>query len=227
MSGLSYYHKIRLLPDPFQSFPVRQLFQALKKVSPSFPDTRRPVSENLLLLLVDKLQLLGLSFYETTLFSTMFLFAFYFGLRISEYTSSQHNLKFENVQVSANSVVINFHSYKHSRNQSLPHFINRTHLRHCPVLFANKYISMRSATQGSFFVLNNKPISARKFSNILKQLILLLDLPPQFYSAHSFRIGAATHWFSKNFSEQRIRQLGRWSSNAFLSYIRSFINHST
>jgi len=227
MSGLSYYHKIRLLPDPFQSFPVRQLVQALKKVSPSFPDTRRPVSENLLLLLVDKLQLLGLSFYETTLFSTMFLFAFYFGLRISEYTSSQHNLKFENVQVSANSVVINFHSYKHSRNQSLPHFINRTHLRHCPVLFANKYISMRSATQGSFFVLNNKPISARKFSNILKQLILLLDLPPQFYSAHSFRIGAATHWFSKNFSEQRIRQLGRWSSNAFLSYIRSFINHST
>ena len=111
MSGLSYYHKMRMLPDPFQSFPVRQLLQALKKNSPSSPDSRRPISEFLLLQLLDKLQTLGLPIYETNLFSTMFLFAFYFGLRIGEYTSSQHNLLFEEVVVSNTSVTITFHSH--------------------------------------------------------------------------------------------------------------------
>ena len=216
-----------MLADPFQSYPVRQLLQAFRKLSPSSPDNRRPISEPLLLLIIDKIQILGLSLYETTLFSTMFLFAFYFGLRISEFTSSHHNLLVEEVQVSEHSVVITFHSFKHSRNQSLPHFINRTSLRHCPVDFANKYLAMRPPVPGPFFILNNKPVSPRSFSSKLKQLLSLLNLPTQFYSAHSLRIGAATFWFSKDFSEQRIRQLGRWSSNAFLSYIRSFIDHSS
>ena len=114
MSGLSYYHKIRLLQDPFQYFPVRQLLQSIRKISPSSPDTRRPISEHLLLQLIDNLHRLGLPLHETTLFSTMFLFAFYFGLRISEYTASRHNLLLEEVQVSINSVVIKFHSFKHS-----------------------------------------------------------------------------------------------------------------
>ena len=54
----------------------------------------------------------------------------------------------------------------------------------------------------------------------------MLELSPQFYSPHSLRIGAATHWFAKNLSEHRIRQLGRWSSNAFSSYIREVVDHS-
>jgi len=226
MSGLSYFHKLRMLEDPFQSFPVRQLLQSLRKQSPATPDTRRPISEHLLLQLLDKLHNLSSSEYEITLFSAMFLFAFYFGLRSSEITSSRHNLQFDEIIVSSNSVIISFHSFKHSNRQSLPHIIKQTSLRHCPVVAAKKYITLRPPGAGPFFIFRNKPISAKTFSSKLKQLITLLNLPSQYYSPHSFRIGAATHWFSKNLSEQRIRQMGRWSSNAFSSYIRDFIDHS-
>ena len=197
MSGLSYYHKMRLLFDPFQSFPVRQLLQALKKNSPSTPDIRRPISENLLFQLLDKLHTLGLPNYEYTLFSTMFLFGFYFGLRIGEYTSSQHNLNFEEVVVSSTSVTITFHSHKHSNRQSLPHFINQTKLRYCPVVYANRYLSLRPTVPGPFFIFRSKPITSKKISSTLRQLVILLNLPPHLYSPHSFRIGAATHWFGK------------------------------
>ena len=225
-SGLSYFHKIRNITDPFQSFPVRQMLQALKKVSPSSPDTRRPISECLLFQLLDKIPTLGLPAYESTLFATMFLFAFYFGLRIGEITSSQHNLQYDEIKVTPSSVVITFHSHKHSNRQSLPHSIQPTSLRHCPVAYAIKYLNFRPPLPGPFFMLRNKPISSKQFSSKLRQLLILLNLPHQSYSPHSFRIGAATHWFSKDLSEQRIRQLGRWSSNAFSSYIRSFIDHS-
>ena len=170
ISGLSYYHKICMLSDPFKSFPVRQLLLAMKKISPTIPDSRLPITEHLLLQLVDKIQVLNLPVYETTLFSTMFLFAFYFGLRASEFTSSQHNLQYNEVQVSQNSVIITFHSHKHSYRQSLPHLINQTLLRHCPVRSANKYISLRPAIPGPFFIFRNKPISPRTFSAKLKQI---------------------------------------------------------
>ena len=227
MSGLSYYHKMRILPDPFISFPVRQLVQALKKNSPSTPDTRRPISEIMLLQLVDKLQILALPIYESQLLATMMLFSFYFGLRLGEFTSSQHNLQFNDIAVTSESVIITFHSHKHSNRQSLPHIIGKTNLRHCPVVYANRYLSLRPHVPGPFFIFRNKPVSPKYFAAKLKQLITLLSLPPQFYSPHSFRIGAATHWFAKDFSEQRIRQLGRWSSNAFSAYIRNYVNHSS
>ncbi len=43
---------------------------------------------------------------------------------------------------------------------------------------------------------------------------------------HSFRIGAATTAAHKGLSQQQIQELGRWSSEAFKSYIRSDRSHS-
>ena len=69
MSGLTYYHKIRLLSDPFQLFPVpvRQLFQAIKKKSPALGDSRLPISEHILFELLDNIHILGMSKYESVL----------------------------------------------------------------------------------------------------------------------------------------------------------------
>ena len=226
MSGLTYCHKIRLLTDPFQFFPVRQLFQAIKKNSPSPGDSRLPISESILFDLLDNIHLLGLSKYESILLSTMFLFAFYFGLRIGEYTASPHNLQLTDVCVSHKEVVIIFQSFKHSKQRSLPHSIKPSSLRHCLVKSAMSYASLRPPIEGAFFVYAGKPVSPKSFTTKLKQIISLIGKSPEKFSPHSFRIGAATHWFNKQFSEYQIRQLGRWSSNAFTSYIRNFIDHS-
>ena len=226
LSGLAYFHKIRNFPDPFQSFVIKQLLQAGRKISISSPVKRKPISEDLLLSLVDSMFGLGLPPYDFSLFSTMFLFAFYFGLRISEFTSSRHNLSFTDVSVSDESVTITFHSFKHSKQPSLPHILKPTNLRYCPWQSARTYISKRPAIHGPFFISAGQPVSPKTFSSLLKRLIHLCNKQDDYYSPHSFRIGAATHWFKKGLSEERIRFLGRWSSNAFLSYIRAEIDHS-
>jgi hypothetical protein len=41
------------------------------------------------------------------------------------------------------------------------------------------------------------------------------------YSSHSFRIGAATTAASAGIPDHLIKTLGRWSSNAYLLYIRN------
>jgi len=40
------------------------------------------------------------------------------------------------------------------------------------------------------------------------------------FKTHSFRIGAASSYSEKGVSEQDIKRLGRWKSDAFKGYIR-------
>ena len=209
LSGIAYFHKIRGHPDPFQTFLIKQLLQAGHRISTPSPDKRKPISEELLLSLIDAMSSLNLPSYDFSLYSTMFLFAFYFGLRISELTSSCHNLSFSDVTVSSASITIIFRSFKHSSQPSLPHILKPTHLRFCPCQAALTYISKRPSLPGPFFISAGKPVSPRNFSNMLKRLLPLCNKDPYFYSPHSFRIGAATHWFKKGLSEERIRFLGR------------------
>ena len=178
--------------------------------------------------LLDKIHLLAVSDYESILFSTMFLFAFFFGLRIGEYTTSPHNLQFSDITVSKTEVIVMFQSFKHSNSnrRTLPHSMKPTSSRYCPVVSENNYLKRRPRGPGPIFISLGKPISPKTFTLKFKQLVRLTGRSPEHYSAHSFRIGAATHWFNQNISESRIRQLGRWSSNAFSSYIGGSIDHS-
>ncbi len=55
----------------------------------------------------------------------------------------------------------------------------------------------------------------------VKSVLLLSGTPAENFSSHLFRIGAATTAAHKGLSQQQIQALGRWSSEAFKSYIRS------
>ncbi|KAI4815990.1 hypothetical protein KUCAC02_006111 [Chaenocephalus aceratus] len=52
----------------------------------------------------------------------------------------------------------------------------------------------------------------------------LLSLCIQHYSSHSFRIGAASTSARLGISDQTIQILGRWSSQAYHTYIRNNLN---
>ncbi|KAI8519748.1 hypothetical protein Bbelb_030050 [Branchiostoma belcheri] len=68
--------------------------------------------------------------------------------------------------------------------------------------------------------ISHHPVSSDHFSNTLRKCLERAHLDPQAYTAHSFRIGAATHAASSGASDAQLRALGRWSSDAFKSYIR-------
>ena len=55
---------------------------------------------------------------------------------------------------------------------------------------------------------------------MLGSVIRLCNLDPNGYKGHSFRIGAATYAAEQGVSDDKIRHLGEWKSDAFKKYIR-------
>ena len=75
-----------------------------------------------------------------------------------------------------------------------------------------------------FLIPGKLPLSKTWFNHHLKQILIKSNLSPERYSAHSFRIGAATSAANQGISSSSLQQMGRWSSSAFTSYIRPDIN---
>ncbi len=65
------------------------------------------------------------------------------------------------------------------------------------------------------------PASRAWFQKQLKSVLLSAGILAKNVSSHSFRIGAATSAAQKGLTKHQIQTLGRWSSEAFQSYIRT------
>ena len=92
----------------------------------------------------------------------------------------------------------------------------------CPVAAILGYIAVRGRDQGPFFKLKNgNPLTKPLFSKHVRSALQELGLPYQDFAGHSFRIGAATTAAKAGIEDSTIQILGRWSSSAFLAYIRS------
>lgn len=78
-------------------------------------------------------------------------------------------------------------------------------------------ISSQEPSSGPLFTfMNGTPVSRKYFSDQLCLSLNWCGLDSKQYKGHSFRIGAATTAFTKGISEQKIKAMGRWSSDAFL-----------
>ncbi len=72
---------------------------------------------------------------------------------------------------------------------------------------------------------SNKPVTRFWFQKHLKSVLQQSGIPADNYSSHSFCIRAATSAAQKGLSKHQIQALGRWSSDAFKSYIRTNRSH--
>ena len=83
---------------------------------------------------------------------------------------------------------------------------------------------LRSRAQASpqeplFITEGGEPLSRAWFSSRLRLLCQLCGLPPERYTPHSFRIGAATT-AAMVAPVSTLKAMGRWSSSAFERYLR-------
>ena len=113
--AIAYYHKLFNYSDPSSTFMIQKAFQGLKKLKPSM-DNRQPITPAIINQLVHQLRQLDITSYDKTLFTTMFLVAFYGLCRVSEITHSKHNnhnIQVENVSLrnKPSSIVITFQSF--------------------------------------------------------------------------------------------------------------------
>ena len=73
---------------------------------------------------------------------------------------------------------------------------------------------------------DGKAVTPYFFQKNLKLLLKAGGLDKEKFSAHSLRIGAASFWASLGLSEDVIKTLGRWTTDAVKRYIRCEVDHT-
>lgn len=115
---------------------------------------------------------------------------------------------------------------KQSKTDKLRHgvdvFVGRTGCSLCPVAAVLAYMAIRGSQMGPFLkFVDDKPLTKDSFTRKTREALQAVGLPYQDFAGHSFRIGAATAAARAGVEDSTIRMMGRWSSSAFLSYIRT------
>ena len=224
---------MRAIPDPTGSFMIIQMLKSLHKGNLA-ADTRLPIDKNLLGKLIHATQFTTSSLYERSLFSAMFSLAYHAFLRVGEMTTrsaaaqNPHLLHLSNIHWGEGYITVTFLSYKHSQGTSFSLRIEQgPNNTECPLVIMKAFLQRRGPSQGPLFRhQSGQPILRQDFDRALKRALAFNKLDSQAFKGHSFRIGAATSAAAIGLPDSRIRQLGRWKSDAFKKYIRSSYNVS-
>jgi len=83
-------------------------------------------------------------------------------------------------------------------------------------------MAIRGSKEGPFFQFKDGlPLTKSSFTSRVREAFKATGLPEQNFAGHSFHIRAATAATSTVIKDSVIRTLGRWSSSAYLVYIRT------
>ena len=106
--------------------------------------------------------------------------------------------------------------------QGVDIYVGKTGCPLCPVAGVTAYMVQRGTGEGPFFQFADRtPLTKARFTEQIRAILGDAGLPYSHFAGHSFRIGAATAAANAGLEDSTIRTLGRWNSNAFLSYIRT------
>ncbi len=228
ISALSYVHKINNWVDPTVSFIISKLKEGCRRLDHRI-DSRLPVTPQILVRLIQVLPSVCKSNFESSLFKAAFLLAFFGFLRVGELAVATKRSDCSRI-ISVSDVYIKTfcmdirirYSKTDQRGNAVMLTIERSSNRQlCPVEAMLHYLQIRSSMLGPLFIhFNREPLTTFQFNHVLKQAIRVVGLAPENFSAHSFRIGAATAAAMHGANEEKIKELGRWKSASYKLYIR-------
>ena len=140
-------------------------------------------------------------------------------------SSDDHTIKIDNVHIieqeSSKSIEISLESYKHSKKTSKFILSENYNSKYSPVQAFLDFLKLRLRQKGVVFIDPcGLPIKISFLANKIKFLIACLGLDKDCYNTHSLRIGRATDLAREGTPEAVIKQTGRWTSEAYLKYIR-------
>ena len=226
VSAIAYIHKLLGLQDPTSSGLVQKLIAGATKVYAPKP-SRLPIT-----ILILHRVLLGIDeiipvHYHKILLKAMFTTSFFGLMRIGEVTMSKQKsvpLLIDQLQLSMEQAIITISQFKHNKGNKpvqIPLQRQEDHVL-CPVYNLSQYILLRGREPGPLFAFPGpSPVPRTFFSKQLSLLISLAGYDIKRYQAHSFRIGGASYYAEKGYTDAQLRLLGRWGSNAFIRYIRN------
>ena len=187
-----------------------------------------PIDKPMLSRLLGALEFTVPGKHHRALYEAMFCLAFRAFLRIGEMTVQSANatnpnlLQWKQLEIKDTSLTVTFIHFKHSKGKPLTLTIKGTASpQDCPLQIMKAYLTMRGATAGPLFLYcPSVPVTRAKFNEQLRGALQFCHFCPKQFKSHSFRIGAATTAAAQGMSDSQIRSLGRWSSDAFMKYIR-------
>ena len=94
----------------------------------------------------------------------------------------------------------------------------------CPYCAMMRYLSYRQTsppTTPLFVLLNGEILSKMVLNKTIQSLVACLGLDRAKFSSHSIRVGAVTSASAKGLGECELKELGDWSSQVYMTYIRS------
>lgn len=227
LSAIAFYHKIKDLDNPTDSFIVRKLLQGYAKKDIPIR-TRKPITQKVLRKVIKSIHAHTADAYTSALFCAIFSLMYHAALRVSEVCSSSnsdHTLQVNQAIMVGSGrkcrVTICFKSYKHQSHPSTPLIVHTTNDNTCPVTLLQKYLRLRGTGSGPLFrATTGDPVHRSEIAEELKHHIGLIGQNPVEYNTHSFRIGKATDMAKNGFSITKIAMVGRWKSNAYTKYLK-------
>ncbi|XP_056612821.1 nuclear pore complex protein DDB_G0274915-like [Triplophysa dalaica] len=239
LSGLQFFHKLIFgSPSPqIASSQTSMLIKGIQRGHPSRPDPRKPITLEILTKCIITLRQGYHSTHTARTLDAMFLLAFFGFLRCSELTiTSKFNPDIHptisDLSVMDDDTISYFIKQSKTDQTKRGHLIYIFNLPSAlqPYQTLQAYLQLRSTQtlnpSDPLFVDDfNRHTTRFWFQKHLKLVLIQSGIPADNFSSHSFRIGAATTAAQKGLSQHQIQTLGRWSSEAFKSYIRSDRSH--
>ena len=238
LAGIHFFYKIIFGSDclVFSSHHISLLIKGIRRSEPAIPDRRLPITINILESCIQELKHGFISTNSDQTLIAMFLLAYFGLLRCSEFTTRgvsfnpQINPRVCDLQI-LNADTIRYFIKQSKTDQSKKGhsvFIFNIASPLLPFQTLAHYLAYRSSiaspSEPLFATDDGKPVTRYWFQAQLKSIITRVGIPADRYSTHSFRIGAATTAANNGLSDLALKTLGRWSSDAYNTYIRSNIS---
>ena len=159
--------------------------------------------------------------YDMSLYAAVLSAGFFGLLHPGEMVYSEHALVATNIYISSTKVVCLLQTSKVHKGP-LPQFVHlyKQPNRACPVTAFIKYAEVQPAKGEQFFIkVDGTPINSGDLANMLCRLLELLNVLHQHFKLHSLRIRNSLHLHLSAVPVHKIKEIGRWSSDAFRRYI--------
>ena len=220
LAALAAHFKLEEVEDHTKNFGIGALLKSYSKVNKPIK-VRNPISRSMLSDICSALKFIIKDKNDVCLYSLLFQTMFWFALCISEVTRSSHNIGYKQVTYDNNSeaLKVKLLSYKFSKgniaNLEVP--CKRTSGLYS-LLY--KYLKERGTRKDPFLIQNGRALNSKTVTQVLKDAINYLGQNPDSYGSHSLRIGRGTDLALRGTSVIKIKKFGRWSTNAYMVYIK-------
>ena len=229
LAGLSFSAKLHGWSDTTADGRIRRMLEGWSRLAHREPDSRRPITPELLRGLRGQWNSICSSQYEQCLFHATALTAFNGAFRMAEVlakakadTTRTALWRSDLACSEQGAVIFPRKSKTDQKGQGARVELHPSTLSEiCPVKALLDYLALRGERSGYLFChTDGGPLTIYQFWTIAKKALLALGLDGFRFGTHSFRIGAASTAAASGFKEQDIKAIGRWRSKAYKTYVR-------